>query len=218
MCRIIWSSVACPVLPYFPTLSHKWHDFWVGGGRGWGKSLNIKCVFWFSQELLPQTFLILSRIQRDMCTGLHVEYPLFLSYFKWNLYFLDKFLKRNPQISDLMEIRPVVPELFHADGRTDMTRLIVAFRNFANATKNWLADGLAGGLTNQLINFALQNIPSRYRIFIHATEYSFTLQNIPSHRHLYIANFNSLPTPVCQKSSLQCLITPRSVMESSSSS
>ena len=24
-------------------------------------------------------------------------------------------------------------ELFHADGRTDMTRLIVAFRNFTNA-------------------------------------------------------------------------------------
>ena len=27
-------------------------------------------------------------------------------------------------------------ELFHADRRTDMTRLIVAFRNFANANKN----------------------------------------------------------------------------------
>jgi hypothetical protein len=27
-------------------------------------------------------------------------------------------------------------ELFHADGQTDMTKLIVAFRNFANAFKN----------------------------------------------------------------------------------
>jgi len=26
--------------------------------------------------------------------------------------------------------------LFHADRRTDMTKLIVAFRNFANAPKN----------------------------------------------------------------------------------
>jgi len=26
-------------------------------------------------------------------------------------------------------------ELFHADGQTDMTRLMVAFRNFANAPK-----------------------------------------------------------------------------------
>jgi len=27
-------------------------------------------------------------------------------------------------------------ELFHADGRTDTTKLIVAFRDFANAPKN----------------------------------------------------------------------------------
>ena len=29
-----------------------------------------------------------------------------------------------------MKIRPVGAELFHAHGRTDMTKLIVAFRNF----------------------------------------------------------------------------------------
>ena len=28
-------------------------------------------------------------------------------------------------------------ELFHADRRTGMTKLIVAFRNFANAPKKW---------------------------------------------------------------------------------
>jgi len=35
-----------------------------------------------------------------------------------------------------MEIRPVVAELFNTDGRTDgrtdMTKLIIAFRNFSN--------------------------------------------------------------------------------------
>jgi len=35
-----------------------------------------------------------------------------------------------------MKIRLVGDELFHADGRTDMTKPIVAFRYFANATKN----------------------------------------------------------------------------------
>ena len=35
-----------------------------------------------------------------------------------------------------MKIRPVGAELFHADGRTDMTGLTVAFRNFVNAPKN----------------------------------------------------------------------------------
>jgi len=38
-----------------------------------------------------------------------------------------------------VKILPVEDELFHADGRTDrrtdMTKLIVAFRNFANAPK-----------------------------------------------------------------------------------
>ena len=34
-----------------------------------------------------------------------------------------------------MKLHPVPAELFHADGRTDMTKLIVAFRNFANVPK-----------------------------------------------------------------------------------
>jgi len=35
-----------------------------------------------------------------------------------------------------MHIHPVGAELFHAGLQTDMTKLIVAFRNFANAPKN----------------------------------------------------------------------------------
>ena len=35
-----------------------------------------------------------------------------------------------------MKIRPVGMELFHADRRTDMTKLIVAFRNFAKVPTN----------------------------------------------------------------------------------
>jgi len=35
-----------------------------------------------------------------------------------------------------MKIRPVGAELFHADGQTDGTMLIVAFRNISNAAKN----------------------------------------------------------------------------------
>jgi len=34
-----------------------------------------------------------------------------------------------------MIIRPVATELFRADGQTNMTKLIVAFRYFANAPK-----------------------------------------------------------------------------------
>jgi len=34
-----------------------------------------------------------------------------------------------------MKIHPEGAELFHADGQTDMTNLIVAFHSFANALK-----------------------------------------------------------------------------------
>jgi hypothetical protein len=35
-----------------------------------------------------------------------------------------------------MKIPPAGDELFHADRQTDMTKLLVAFRNFAKAPKN----------------------------------------------------------------------------------
>ena len=35
-----------------------------------------------------------------------------------------------------MEICPVGVELFHADGRMDMKKIVVAFRNFVNAPNN----------------------------------------------------------------------------------
>ena len=70
-----------------------------------------------------------------MYLSLHVKYLLVLSDFNaiWN--FLDRFSK-NGQTSNFMKVRPVGAELFHADGQTDMTKLIVALRNFANETKN----------------------------------------------------------------------------------
>jgi hypothetical protein len=37
-----------------------------------------------------------------------------------------------------MKIRPEGAELFHADGETDTTKLIVDFRNIANTPKNSL--------------------------------------------------------------------------------
>jgi hypothetical protein len=47
-------------------------------------------------------------------------------------------ISENPKISNFMKIHQVGAQLFHAGGRTDMTKPIVAFRYFANAPKNWL--------------------------------------------------------------------------------
>ena len=43
-----------------------------------------------------------------------------------------------------MYIRPVAADLFHADGRTDMTKLTVTFSNFANTSKNKTFKPLTG--------------------------------------------------------------------------
>ena len=39
-------------------------------------------------------------------------------------------------MSSFIKIRPVGAECFHADRRTDTTKLIPAFRDFANASKS----------------------------------------------------------------------------------
>ena len=52
------------------------------------------------------------------------------------LSFLNRFLK-NPKVSNFFKICPVGDDVFHANGqtdrRTDMTKLIVAFRFFTSA-------------------------------------------------------------------------------------
>jgi len=64
-----------------------------------------------------------------------VKYPLFLSHFNEILILPTEFSK-NTQIPNFMEIRPVGVALFHAYRQTDMTKLVAALLNFANAPKN----------------------------------------------------------------------------------
>ena len=81
----------------------------------------------FLYNFCLKTFLIV--------IDLHVKYPLFLSDFNQTLIFSTGVRKN--QVLNFVKIRLVGAELFHADRRTyvrtEMTKLIVAFRNFANA-------------------------------------------------------------------------------------
>ena len=102
-----------------------------------GKLLNTKCVFRFSLQLRSETFLIIRRNERDMIemyVGLHVKYPLFSSDCS-ETWILSTDFGTNTQIQNFMEIRPVGTE-FCAD--VDVTKLRVAFRSYANATKKAL--------------------------------------------------------------------------------
>ena len=66
-------------------------------------------------------------------------------------------LKKNIKIQNFMKIRQVGAELFHADGQTDITKLAVAFRNFAKRPKNDIQD---------------------HNTFVYSHKSSFVLRNI----------------------------------------
>ena len=122
-------------LHYFST-SHKRHDF--RRKKKVTEHRMTKCVFSFPHNFCLKRFSFweeLSEIWPKMNIGLHVRYPLFLSDFNDTWSFSTIFWRI--LISNFMKIRPVGAELFHEDGRTDVTKLLVIFRNLApNAPKN----------------------------------------------------------------------------------
>jgi len=132
MRRIILPPLACLASSYFSILRHKRYDF--------RKNVieHIMYVLIFSticlQHLLHEE---LSEIWSKTYTGIHVKYQLFLSDFN-ELEFSRHFFKKYSSIK-FHENPSSKVELYHADGRTegqtDVTRLLVAFRNFASAPK-----------------------------------------------------------------------------------
>jgi hypothetical protein len=126
--RIILSSVDCLAPPYFSTLSHKRHDFLRKK-----KYFNIKaCVWIFS--------LIVTRIKRDIIINVHrssckcryscqilIELELPRQIFgKYSNVIFHENASGGSRVLLCGQ----------TEGRTDVTKQIVAFRSFANAPKN----------------------------------------------------------------------------------
>jgi hypothetical protein len=124
MRRVILSTLACPGVPYFSTLSHKWHNF--------RKEVffYIKCVLIFSTKFFWNVSI--RKIRRDVCQNICVGLYLILSDFNQTWVFSTDFRKTSKyQISwNPSSGSRVVP-----CEQTDMTKLIVAFHNLLTAPK-----------------------------------------------------------------------------------
>jgi hypothetical protein len=79
-----------------------------------------------------------------MCLGLHVKFPLFLSHF--NETWIFSTVSKNTQTWKFMKIRRVGAEVIHEDWQTEMTKIIVAFRKFANAPIKDVDELSCGGI------------------------------------------------------------------------
>jgi hypothetical protein len=76
-----------------------------------------------------------------------------LSNFKIKIIEFSRQISKQSQLSDFINIRPVEAELFHSDGQTDrqaadITKLTIAFRNFANAPKNCIHEEINSRLSS----------------------------------------------------------------------
>jgi len=136
----------CHLWPVMTTILFQpislYHNFlhYLRNGTIFGnKLLNIKCVFLFSVQLLSEIFLILRRIQRDIIINLHTssrKYPLILSDFNKTWILLTDFRKTLKYQNSWQSVQwEPSCSMRTDDGRTDKTKVIVAFRNLCKSLK-----------------------------------------------------------------------------------
>jgi len=103
------------------------------------------CVLIFS-IILSEKFIILISTVRDnisICWS-WCKIPVILFRFWRNFNFLDTISKRNQYQISWKSVQWEPSYSVWTDGRTDMTKLTVALRNFVNEPKNgWLCSGMS---------------------------------------------------------------------------
>jgi len=102
-----------------------------------------------------------------MSNGLHVKHPLSLSGFNEITNFYTVFFSKNTQILNFTKSIQWEPSCsMRTDRQTDMTKLIVAIRNFANAFTK-----LAGVSINPYFLWAVQSNSHLHTLSIYDTLY-----------------------------------------------
>ena len=121
---LLWPA---PSLQYFPTLSQKRHDF-----RKQVTEYKMRVLIFCTK--FCSTFVILRRIERDMVKK---SVSVFMQSTGYFCQILMKFEFSRPFFEKLLKIKfhdnPSSGNRVAPCGRTDMTKLIVAFCNFARA-------------------------------------------------------------------------------------
>jgi len=131
-------SVACPALWYFSTLSHKLYDFRQNViEHKTCVSISSTNPVWNISHSTKKWSEI--HVLSKLSSGLHVKYPLFLSDFNETGTFWTVFRELFKYHIQWKSFQWQPNCSMRTDGRTDMTKLIVAFRIIANAPKNdWI--------------------------------------------------------------------------------
>jgi hypothetical protein len=139
MRRILLSYVACPALPYFPTLSHKQHEF--------KEIMNTECVLIFPRVLSLTFCKELSEIWFKKCVFVSMWSTRYCCH-TWGqikLKLSQQIFEKQSKIK-FQENPSYGSRVFLCgtdDGWADNTRTTVAFHSFAKASNNkslWLQD------------------------------------------------------------------------------
>ena len=117
-----------------PSGSTIFFPHYLKNGTIFGKKLlNTESVFLFSLQLLSDTFLIMKRNQRGIVINVKKKYPLLLIKLESSRQIFEN--TSNIKFHENPSSESRVP-CGRMDGRTDATKLIVAFHNFSNVLKN----------------------------------------------------------------------------------
>jgi hypothetical protein len=158
-------------------LYHIFPHYFIKGTIFGKELLNTKCVLIFSKTL-PKTFVILRRTERDIIINVRrssCKIPVILVRFNETWIFSTYFRKILKYQISWKSVKSEPSCSVRTDGRTDKTKLIVAFRNFANApniTRFQIAlnDRRRKGIvrnnykTHELVNLSHLIVPKKFRI------------------------------------------------------
>ena len=112
---IILSSVACWAVPYFSTLSHKWHDFWKIATEHKMWVLIFSATFIWNISHSKKN----SARYDEKCVSVFVWSTSYSCQILMKLAFSWQISKKYSNIKFHENPSDVGAELFHANGRTD---------------------------------------------------------------------------------------------------